>query len=157
MKTRQIWKCLMYICMKRYQNIGWSLCVLSLKYSTIIHPIEKLRLWPCLTKFMEDSKRYWWNMALVECYHGYCSIEWLTSLSACVQKKFRQKESFNQQPAAENLGIWYLHFEAETKWPPFREDIFKYISLNVNVWISINISLMFVPTVRSMIFQQWFR
>ena len=47
--------------------------------------------------------------------------------------------------------------EAETKWPPFSDDIFNWIVLNENVWISITISLKFVP--RSLIdnFQHWFR
>ena len=37
------------------------------------------------------------------------------------------------------------HIEAETKWPPFPDDIFKCIFLNENVWISIKVSLKFVP------------
>ena len=36
--------------------------------------------------------------------------------------------------------------EAGTKWLPFRNDIFKCIFLNENVWISIYISLKFVPS-----------
>ena len=39
--------------------------------------------------------------------------------------------------------IW--HIESETKWPPFPDDIFKWIFLNENVWILINIPLKFVP------------
>ena len=39
----------------------------------------------------------------------------------------------------------------------FTEDIFKYIFLNENVWISMNISLKFVPGVKLTIFQLWFR
>ena len=35
--------------------------------------------------------------------------------------------------------------EAETRWPPFPDDIFKWIFLNENVWILIKISLKFVP------------
>ena len=35
--------------------------------------------------------------------------------------------------------------EAETKWPPFSNYIFKYIFFNENVWISIKIPLRFVP------------
>ena len=38
-----------------------------------------------------------------------------------------------------------LHIEAETKWPPFPDYIFKWIFLNENVWILIKISLKFVP------------
>ena len=37
------------------------------------------------------------------------------------------------------------HIEAETKWTPFSRRLFKCIFLNNNVWISINISLKFVP------------
>ena len=37
------------------------------------------------------------------------------------------------------------HTEAETKWPPFPDDIFKWIFLNEIIWISIKISLKFVP------------
>ena len=36
------------------------------------------------------------------------------------------------------------HMEAETKWPPFPHDIYKWIFLNENIWISIKISLKFV-------------
>ena len=35
--------------------------------------------------------------------------------------------------------------EAQTKWPPFRRRCFKCIFLNENVWISLKISLKFVP------------
>ena len=38
-----------------------------------------------------------------------------------------------------------LHIEADTKWTPFADDIFKCISLNENVWIPIKISMKFVP------------
>ena len=37
------------------------------------------------------------------------------------------------------------HIEAETKWPPFSRRHFKCIFLNENIWISIKISLKFVP------------
>ena len=37
------------------------------------------------------------------------------------------------------------HFEAETKWPPLSSRHFECIFLNKNVWISIEISLKFVP------------
>ena len=37
------------------------------------------------------------------------------------------------------------HIEAETKWTPFADDIFKCIFLNDNVWFPIKISLKFVP------------
>ena len=37
------------------------------------------------------------------------------------------------------------HIEAETKWLPFPDDILKWIFLNENVWILIEISLKFVP------------
>ena len=37
------------------------------------------------------------------------------------------------------------HIEAETRWLPFPDDIVKWISLNKNAWISIEISLNFVP------------
>ena len=36
-------------------------------------------------------------------------------------------------------------FKCLTQWPPFPDDIFKCILLNENVWISIKISLKFVP------------
>ena len=39
-----------------------------------------------------------------------------------------------------------LHIEAETNVRHFADDIFKCICLNENVWISIKISLTFVPT-----------
>ena len=39
----------------------------------------------------------------------------------------------------------------------FTDDIFKYIFLNENVWISIKISLKFVPRVQLPISQHWFR
>ena len=39
----------------------------------------------------------------------------------------------------------YKHTKAETKWPNFLDVIFKCIFLNENVWISIKISLKFVP------------
>ena len=39
----------------------------------------------------------------------------------------------------------------------FPDDIFKWIFLKENVWISINISLKFVPRVQITIFQHWFR
>ena len=37
------------------------------------------------------------------------------------------------------------HIEAETKWTPFADDIFKRIFLNENFWILIKIALQFVP------------
>ena len=37
------------------------------------------------------------------------------------------------------------HIVAETKWLPFPDDIFKCLFLNENIWISIKISLNFVP------------
>ena len=37
------------------------------------------------------------------------------------------------------------HIEAETKWTPLPDDIFKCISLNENVWILLTIQLRFVP------------
>ena len=36
------------------------------------------------------------------------------------------------------------HIEAETKWLPFPDDIFKRTFLNENIWIAINISQEFV-------------
>ena len=45
------------------------------------------------------------------------------------------------------LGI-FKHFNTlglGQKWPPFSKDIFKCISLNENIWISIEISLKLVP------------
>ena len=41
--------------------------------------------------------------------------------------------------------LW--HIEAETKWPAFPDDIFRYIFLNGNIYNSIRISLKFVPNV----------
>ena len=35
--------------------------------------------------------------------------------------------------------------ETETKWPPFPDNIFKWIFLNEIIWISIKMSLKFVP------------
>ena len=37
------------------------------------------------------------------------------------------------------------HIEAKTKWPPFLRRYFKYIFLNENIWILIDISLKFIP------------
>ena len=39
----------------------------------------------------------------------------------------------------------------------FPDDIFKWIFVNKNVWVSINISLKFVPRVKLTILQHWFR
>ena len=39
----------------------------------------------------------------------------------------------------------HIHIEAETKWPPFSDDILKWIFFNENVWVLIKISLKFVP------------
>ena len=46
--------------------------------------------------------------------------------------------------------VWTLmghlkHIEAETKWPPFPDAIFKCIFIYEIIWISIKISLKFVP------------
>ena len=38
-----------------------------------------------------------------------------------------------------------LNIEAETKWPPFPDDVFQRIFFDENVWISFKISLKFVP------------
>ena len=43
------------------------------------------------------------------------------------------------------LILYPEHIEAETKWPPFADDIFKCIFLNENVSVAITISLKFVP------------
>ena len=40
-----------------------------------------------------------------------------------------------------------LHSEAGTKWPPYRRRYFHIQIFNENVWISVNISLEFVPKV----------
>ena len=42
-------------------------------------------------------------------------------------------------------GSIHLHIDAETKWPPFSRRQFKWIFLNENVWILIEVSLKFVP------------
>ena len=50
--------------------------------------------------------------------------------------------------SVQSSPIWRYqcqHFEAETKWPPFSRQHFKCIFLNENVWISIKISLRFLP------------
>ena len=39
----------------------------------------------------------------------------------------------------------YQHIESKTKWPPFCRQLFQMHFLNKNAWISINISLKFVP------------
>ena len=39
----------------------------------------------------------------------------------------------------------HLHIEAKIKWPPFSTRLIQMHFLNENVWIMINISLMFVP------------
>ena len=41
--------------------------------------------------------------------------------------------------------MWHEHIEAETNGRHFADDIFKSILLNKNEWISIKISLKFVP------------
>ena len=44
------------------------------------------------------------------------------------------------------LVSWeFKHIEAETRWQPFPDDIFKSIFFNENVQVLINISLTFVP------------
>ena len=40
------------------------------------------------------------------------------------------------------------HIEAQTNYPHFTDDIFKWFFLNENVWISPKISLKFVPKIR---------
>ena len=40
--------------------------------------------------------------------------------------------------------LWYIG--AEATWPPFPDNIFKCIFKNENVWISVKISLEFIPT-----------
>ena len=40
------------------------------------------------------------------------------------------------------------HIGPETKWPPFPDDIFKWIFLDENLWILLRISLKFVPKVQ---------
>ena len=42
----------------------------------------------------------------------------------------------------------FSHIEAETKWTPFRRRHFRMHFLNENAWISLTISLKFVPKVR---------
>ena len=44
-----------------------------------------------------------------------------------------------------NDTIAHLHIEAETNGRHFEDDIFKWIFLNESVWITIKISLKFVP------------
>ena len=46
---------------------------------------------------------------------------------------------------SEEHGVIGDEIETETKWPPFRRRYFKCIYLNEKVWISIKISLNFVP------------
>ena len=43
------------------------------------------------------------------------------------------------------ISLLCYQTEASTKWTPFPNDIFKYIFMNDNVWIPINVSLKFVP------------
>ena len=42
------------------------------------------------------------------------------------------------------ISLPYYQTDTSTKWTLFRNDIFKYIFMNENVWIPINVSLMFV-------------
>ena len=53
-----------------------------------------------------------------------------------------------QKPKGKNMtntGVSCQHIEAETKWPQIPENVSKCIFFNENVWISIKISLRFVP------------
>ena len=59
--------------------------------------------------------------------------------------------------AIDQAANYFEHIEAETKWPTFPEDIFKWIFLNENVWIYIEFSLKFVPGGPITIFRHWLR
>ena len=52
--------------------------------------------------------------------------------------------TYNSQWLVHFLPFPY-HIEAETKWPPFPDDIFKCNFLNENILIATEISLKFVP------------
>ena len=55
---------------------------------------------------------------------------------------------YDLQPISLGFCIpWRIfeHIEADTKWRRFPKDIFKRIFMNENKWISIKISLKFVP------------
>ena len=56
-----------------------------------------------------------------------------------------------------NHVLWFNIFRPRQNGRNFPDDIFKCIVLNENVWISIKISLKFVPSVRLTIFQHWLR
>ena len=92
-------------------------------------------------------------------------FQWMTILSSlqtmkCVKRQFStphvtmivsvrppfifRLRNFDKRNPMWCKPFWYI--KAETKWPPFPDDILKRIFFNENVWISINISLKCVPS-----------
>ena len=62
-----------------------------------------------------------------------------------VMRDHRQTVASRIDQIPQKTGIWCYHIEAETNGRHFPDDISKCIFLNETVWISIKISLKFVP------------
>ena len=81
--------------------------------------------------------RHGWNITLQSC-------TWIKSLTVSRIFMLVRPSIVTPSKCPFEYGSRYLYIEAETKWPPFPDDIFKCIFLNQLVKISIAISLKFV-------------
>ena len=84
--------------------------------------------------------------------HWIQFIIWISIyLSSVKPSDIRLRAILQQIPGHHSLKFVQItkislkHIEAETKWRHFADDLFKRIFFNGNVWISIKISLKFVP------------
>ena len=68
----------------------------------------------------------------------FCSLKWVWLANEILLE-------FNVSRVSEGLSVSLLTHGAETKWPPLFIWHYEMYFLNENVWISINISLKFVP------------
>ena len=76
-------------------------------------------------------------------YHSLCVIMYGKHLD-----DIHQKSSISHYIGCIHCSLFITwHIEAEIKWPPFPDDIFKCIFLNENVWYSIKIPLICFPKV----------
>ena len=77
---------------------------------------------------------------ITSCY--YLSRCKFRAYPSCCDTLIWAKYSTSRLSTAQSSRYW--HIEAETKWPPFPDDVFRCIFLNENIYISIKISLKFV-------------
>ena len=111
----------------------WTFEIYGLSYICV-------NIWKCIDviEFTGETYLHTWCQVIIGLGNGLESVRCQTAVStnaALVPMGPREKSS-------ETID---LTFEAETKWPPLPDDIFKRISVNDHVQISTNISLNFVP------------